>query len=408
MKRVRSAGSVAVKVILCATVLIFVSSLWTDESTTGDLTQNVEVFAAAGVLKYHARNETQYRDLTSGPRSMTSGSFLKTGNGPANFILPGDSVLSLDANTEVQLGMYDNGILIWQRSGRAWHFVERQEGKTYAVRTPFYMAKAVGTEYRTLNNYPIEGAVTVIWGTVKIVSTGVDPQTGEILPGGLSGFVPQGHKCIWPPDPNDAFQLNQGDHETFHAGQAPRSGASPADDSWSSRNRTRSQIIRELNRRRRAGHMTPEDYRQKLGALLGISPDLIPGQPFVPLGGLWIGSSGPLILKMCIIGNTISELHVVDLWQAMDKETNRATQQFVNFTFPRGVQFSILEGGRVYDGASVEDGIWKGATIFMFGHIGASTGRLTVNIYSETDTTVYWGTCTTLDIHLVDPNGCNY
>lgn len=388
---------------------MLVMALGTSDDSSGDLVQTVEVFANPGILKFHARNETQYRDLISGSRSLTSGSFLKTGNGPADFILPGDSVLSLDANTEVQLGMYDNGILIVQHSGRAWHFVERQEGATYAVRTAFYTATAIGTGYLTLNNYPIEGAVTVMWGTIKIVATPRDSQTGELLPGDLSGFVPQGHKCIWPPDPNDAFQLHQGEHEIFHAGQAPRSGTPQSDDSWSSRNRTRSQIIRELNRRRAAGRMTPTDYRFKLGALLGISPGLIPGQPLVPLGGLWIGSGEAFIIKMCIIGNTISEVHIVDRWDGMDKETHESYQQMVNFTFPRGYQFSIGEGGRVNDGATIEeDDIWKGATVVMIGHIGARTGRLFVHVYSQTDVAIYWGFCAEVEVHLVDPNGCNY
>lgn len=410
MKKIHLPLALVLLAMLGAAGALLVPSLGITDDSNGDLTRSVQVSAAAGILKYHARNETPYRDLRSGTQNLTSGSFLKTGNGPADIILPGDSVLSLAANTEVQLGMYDNGIRIAQFSGSAWHFVEPQEGATYAVRTPFYTATAVGTEYRTLNNYPIEGAVTIMWGTVKIIAVPIDPQTGEILPGGLSGFVPQGHKCIWPPDPNDAFQLRQGEHEIFHAGQAPRSGTAGPDDAWSSRNRTRGQIIRELNRRRAAGRMTPQDYRQKLGALLGISPDLIPGQPSVPLGGLWIGSMGNLTIKLCISGNLINDVHIVDMWSGEDKETHEMSGIWVNFSLTQGAHYVIEPGGRVDGSYTIgdPDSIWKGATVVLTGSIGGGTGRLSVMVYSETDIARYAGSFVYVDIHLVDPNGCNY
>jgi hypothetical protein len=413
MKKVRSAGSVAAKVIMCAAVLIFVSSLWTDDNPTGDLSQNIEVSAANGILKFHGRNETQYRDLRSGTAPLVSGSFLKTGNGSAEILLPDNSVLCLDANTEVQVGMYHNGTEIVQRSGRAGHIVEPQAGKGYVVLTPYFKARAVGTEYRTMVNYPVEGAVDIDWGEVDIIYSERDPSTGETRD--VYGFVPQGHKIVWPPDPAVPERLHTGEHETFHASQTPpgrvvgQKTPPPAADAWTRRTRNLGQLMRNLRQRHARGLLNDSQYLQKLRDLIGLGPGVMPQRPLAPMGGLWIGGGDNFIVKFCVSGNTISAIHVVDEWLAQDKQTGEFSHLMVNYSLPQGVQFSCGEGGRVNDGFTIhEESIWKGVTVIFDGHIGSTTGTIFVDNYSETDVARYWGHCMMMNVRLVDPNGCNY
>lgn len=414
MKKVRSAGPAAVRVIICAAVFIFVSSLWTDDNTTGDLTQNVEVSAAAGILKFHGRNETQYRDLRSGTAPLVSGSYLKTGNGPADILMPDNSVLSLDANTEVQVGMYHNGTEIIQRSGRAGHIVEPQAGMGYVVQTPYFTARAVGTEYRTMVNYPVEGAVDIDWGEVDVIYSERDLSTGETRD--VYGFVPQGHKIVWPPDPVVPERLRTGEHETFHASPTPpgrvvgQRTPPPAADAWTRRTRDLGRLVRDLRRRYYAGKLTAPQYSQRLREALGLGPGSTPGRPAPQLGGLWIGNGGDIFyIRFCKSGNNISDIQIVDEWQGQDKQTHEIYSHKVNFSIP-GTHFIVEGNGRV-DGSytiSDPDSPWFGAYIQARGFISGGTGQLFINVTSETDAATYLGTCMIINVRLVDPNGCNY
>ena len=407
-------SAAAVKVILCAAFCVFAASTWSADTPTGDLTQNIDVYAANGILKYHGRNETQYRDLTPGRHPLTSGSFLKTGNGPAEILLPDNTVLSLDANTEVKLGMYTNGTLVVQHSGRVGHFVEHRAGKFYLVKTPYFTAKAVGTEFRTRINYPVDGAVTVERGEVEFVYTEWDPVTGQ--PQDVYDFVPQGSETMMHDEIHGEGRLRPGEHEVFHAStERParvigEKRPAPADDNWTLRGRNLGRAIMDLRNRLWRGGLTPEEHRQKLGALLGISPDLIRGRLGPRLGGLWIGQGDICTIRMCIQGDAISQVHIVDNWIGWDKEARQGFQHWVNFSFPRGYQMTIGQGGNIDSFLTDDerDSIWKGATLIVRGHIGERTGRILIQIYSETDVAAYYGSNQIIDIRLVDPNGCDY
>ena len=356
-----------------------------------DLVQTVEVFAARGVLKVHGRNETQYRVMAPGSQSLTSGSFLMTAGGPADILLPDDSILSLDANTEVQLGMYQNGTLVGQVSGRAWHNVEPGEGAGYAVRTRFYTATAIGTEYQTSVNWPVEGAVTVFWGEVRVVAEVRYPGAAE-LDYSVYNFVPQGQKIIWPPDPAASERLRTGDHESFHAEQGKsvgRRGAPPAADSWSSRNRTRSQVIRELGRRRRAGRMSPADYRQKLGALLGIGPPVIPNEPLKIQGGRWVGMVAySQVIKFCVTGNQIDMVSYTGWIYCTDKKTHETYNYRVDFDLNEGVPFLLERNGSYIGGYEFPDGVYKGLTFLLNGFLSGSSGEAIISMVSENEVAV--------------------
>ena len=414
VKTLRRFGAAAVKVILCAAVFAFIASVGAGDTPTGDLTQSIDVYAANGILKFHGRNETQYRDLRQGTASLTSGAFLKTAGGPANILFANNTVLSMDANTEVEVGLYENGIWICQYSGRAYHSHEPGENNLHIVQTSLYAVRALGTDYRTTVNYPVEGAVTIEWGKVGVIFPreiigGID---GPVVPE-VRAFVPSGRKIVAPiyediitTDPNTRIYRPAQSDKVIKGEKVVRQ----PQDEWERGCRNLGRQILEIRRRRGIGTLSPEDYRMKLGSLLGIDPAIIPGRPEPRLGGLWIGSQNSLIIKLCISGNSINDVTIVDLWTGMDKETHEEFGHWVDFSLTQGTHYIIEQGGRVSGTYTIgdENAIWRGATVDIWGTIGSRTGRICVSIHSETDVARYTGSYECLDIRLVDPNGCNY
>lgn len=149
-------------------------------------------------------------------------------------MLPGDSILSLEANTELQLGMYTNGILIAQWSGRAFHHVESRSGSTYAVQTPFYTAVATGTDFYTFVDRPVQGAISKIYGDLMVKPRIVRDRNGNILGEDareidVVGVAPADGTClIFPYNLSDAELLKQGDYYVFRFDQARQTGKKTA------------------------------------------------------------------------------------------------------------------------------------------------------------------------------------
>jgi hypothetical protein len=418
MKKILRTGLFLFLGLLGASSFTLFPALGAGDDSTVDLTRTVEVSAAPGVLKSHARNATQYRNLNSGTQSLTSGSFLKTENGSADILLPNDTLLSLDANTEVQVGMYENGIIISQKNGRAYHCVETSQNWSHSVKTALYTATALGTEYRTIFNWPRNGEVTVEWGNVGIDTHVTQTDSNGQIVGDYWewGFVPMGSKVVAGIRPGPPDRLGASEHEKFHA-DARTPGRvvivktnPPSDDSWTRRTRETGRLLRNLRERLRRGTLTPAQYSQKIREMLGLGPGSMPGRPEPPMGGLWIGNAGDIFtMRFCRTGSSLADFQIVDEWQGQDKQTHEVYMQRVNFSMP-GTIFMIERDGRV-DGVytiSDPDSIWRGATIQARGFISGRTGRLFISVTSETDVAIYLGICMEVAVRLVDPNGCNY
>lgn len=397
--------------ILLAGVLALVGCLAGRADPVGPIVRTVEVAAAEGVLQVRDRDGPQYRALGQGRASLTSGSFLKTGEGPADILFPEGTILCLDTHTEVQVGLYENGIWIYQLSGQAYHIVEPGPDSVYVVQTSLYTAMATGTEYRTMINYPVEGAVLVAWGHVGvIVGQWRDPVTGATTPG-MTGFVPEGYKIVGPiqeevitPDPGyRVYRPDQSDKVVRGEKVVP-----PPDDDWARERRALGRTVRNLRDRHARGLLSDDQFRQKMLMALGFTPRLLRAEPMEREGGLWVGEADYLILSLCIVGTVINEVHVLDVWVGQDKKTRETSTQFVNFTLTGVGVFFLDRTGRVDGTYTIDEGIWRGATVEMRGWIGARSGRIWVSIYSETDAAVYSGSIEVLDIRLVDPHGCDF
>ena len=355
-----------------------------------DKEHSVALFAAPGVVQSHGRDETEYRDLAPGTVSLASGSYLKTLDGEAFVVFPDDSVLKLAAQTEVQVGMYDNGIMIWQHSGRTLHVVQPREGAIYEVATPFGMAVAHGTEYEVRVDYPSAGWVTVYWGEIGVVETQniVDPATGAVIgTRDIYGLVPEGLLLIGPGGTTESLRLEPGDTVTFELDPAtgqfrPNSSATPPDDDLARRNRWIAYEIRQLQRDYDAGLLTLEEYRAELNDLLNEALGLTEPEteeepevtPVLHLGRLVGGTTeSNQVVTFCFDGSVISMIRWLTELQCRALDTGEERSFSYVFSINDAIM-TVDNSGGFQMTYQVDPALWPAFAIYMEGNIGSGGG----------------------------------
>jgi len=365
-----------------------------------DPVPNVEVYAGRGVLKVHGQNETQYRDMASGSQSLSNGSYLMTAGGQANILLPDNSVICMDANTEIRVGMYAHGAMILQRTGIVGHSVEWRPGSNYCVDMLFGRATATGTEFFTIIDSPFEGAVSVVAGTVSFEphSLVVDPQTGRIDPGyWTKDLTVEGEAfTVYPRNQGPAQALKWGDYFKLSIDalvNPPYVTGSKithvTDTAWVQRNRNLLRMIEALRRARQRGRLSPRDYRQKLGALLGIGPGMIPNEPLRVQGGLWVGMDAySQVIKFCVTGDQIDMVSYTGWVYCTDKKTHETYNYRVDFDLNEGVPFLLERNGSYIGGYEFPDGVYKGLTFLLNGFLSGSSGEAIISMFSENEVAV--------------------
>jgi len=355
-----------------------------------DKEHSVALFAAPGVVQSHGRDETEYRDLAPGTVSLASGSYLKTLDGEAFVVFPDDSVLKLAAQTEVQVGMYDNGIMIWQHSGRTLHVVQPREGAIYEVATPFGMAVAHGTEYEVRVDYPSAGWVTVYWGEIGVVETQniVDPATGTVIgTRNIYGLVPEGLLLMGPAGTSESLRLEPGDTVTFELDPAtgqfrPNSSATPPDDDLARRNRWIAYEIRQLQRDYDAGLLTLEEYRAELNDLLNEALGLTEPEPeeepevtpVLHLGRLVGGTTeSNQVVTFCFDGSVISMIRWLTALQCRALDTGEERSFSYVFSINDALM-TVNSSGNFEMIYQVDPALWPDFAIYMEGNIGSGGG----------------------------------
>jgi len=378
----------------------------TTVTASADRVFPVELIAKPGILQGHGRDETEYRDLTPGSASLASGSYLKTLEGGAAVVLPDNSVMRMDAGTEVQVGMYDNGIMIWQHSGRTYHFVMPHEGAIYEVATPFGTLVAHGTEFEVRLDYPAEGWVVVYWGEIGVVETQniIDPVTGEIVgTRDIYGLVPEGAVLLGPEGTAESWTLRPGDTLDFvidpATGRVVASpGSPPSNDDWSIRNDWIAEVVRQLVINCQAGLYTHDECRAQLNDLVQQALGLAEHEPPIPqdvtpvlhLGKLWAGMIGDdQVVTFCFDGSYISMIAWVTEMKVHTLDTGERWSKAAVFHIDDALVV-VNNHGQFQLIYQVDSPVWPNFGILFEGTISGGGGEVLLNGQGLTDVEFSW------------------
>jgi hypothetical protein len=133
--------------------------------------QNFVLVVEEGVVNYRNSETGDYSKVDSEEAEFKSGTFIKTDeNSFAQIYLPDNSIVSLDASTEIQVVLETKGITIDQLVGNTWHRVwELTEGESYDVKTPTTIASVRGTIFSVdFNEEENSSIVLVEENTVEV------------------------------------------------------------------------------------------------------------------------------------------------------------------------------------------------------------------------------------------------
>ena len=366
----------------------------------------VELIAKPGILQGHGRDETEYRDLTPGSASLANGFYLKTLAGGAAVVLPDNSVMRMDAGTEVQLGMYDNGTMIWQHSGRTFHFVMPHAGGVYEVATPFGTAVAHGTEFEVRVDYPAEGWVEVLIGDVGVVGTEdvVDPTTGQVIgTRDIYGFVPETVVLLGPEGSAESWTLHPGDTLDFQVDPATgrvvaSPGSPPSNDDWSIRNDMIAEEVQSLMLMCQEGTYTHDECRSQLNDLMQQALGLAENESPIPhdvtpvyhFGKLWAGKIGDdEVVTFCFDGSYISMIAWATPMKAHTLDTGEIWAKMAVFHIDNAL-VQVNNHGHFQLIYQVDDPLWPKFAILFAGTINGGAGQALLNGQGLTDVEFSW------------------
>jgi hypothetical protein len=361
---------------------------------SGEKVFPVMLIAKPGILQGHGRDDTEYRDLTPGAASLASGIYLKTLEEGAAIILPDNSVMMMDAGTEVQLGMYDNGIMVWQHSGQTYHFVMPNQDRIYEVATPFGTFVAHGTEFEVRVDYPAEGWVVVFWGEIGVV----DPVTGQefITPEGAILLGPEGTAESWSLAPGEdmAFQVDPNTGEVVPT----RGSAVHPNNDWSRRNDLVAEAIRDVIHRFNEGSITLDEYNQSMNDLITQALGLAENEPRIPampeggstptlayFGKRWAskGQDIPLV-TFCFDGSYISWIGWVTDLTAETLDTGEVWINTHSFHMYE-ILVEVKDTGHFAQIYQVAEPLFTDFEILFMGTLSGGEGRVFLNGSGLTD-----------------------
>jgi len=96
---------------------------------------------------YYSYDNQNYLKVEVKEFDIRSGVYVKTGIGKAHIVLPNNSVLTVDEETNILLNYNPGSIDILQIIGNTWHRVKNLGGTGYNVKTPNAIAAVRGTEF---------------------------------------------------------------------------------------------------------------------------------------------------------------------------------------------------------------------------------------------------------------------
>lgn len=110
--------------------------------------KNILLYTESGEVSFKVDGSQTFQKATSSPIIITNKTVVHTDIGRASVLLPDNSMVSLDKNTEVIVSYVEKTTSIFQEFGTTYHRVEKLlSGATYQVQTPGTLAAVRGTKF---------------------------------------------------------------------------------------------------------------------------------------------------------------------------------------------------------------------------------------------------------------------
>src|SRR3990167_7487080 len=161
------------KIIACVAVLFILAVICSIVSVGAYLyyqnSRPAEFVLIKESCKVSYKTGDEYKELTETQINLPDKSFVKTGNGSAHILLPDNSLLTLDTNTEIQVKIDSAGINVMQLTGNTWNRVQKViNDQEYTVTTPNIIAAVRGTIFSVRADKSVASSVAVIDQSVEV------------------------------------------------------------------------------------------------------------------------------------------------------------------------------------------------------------------------------------------------
>lgn len=116
--------------------------------TSNQVEQTILLYPESGDVSFKATPNEEWKSVTVSPTVIPNQAIVKTEIGKASVLLPDNSTISLDNNTEITVNYSKESISIYQTIGTTYHRVEALlSGSTYQVQTAGTLAAVRGTKF---------------------------------------------------------------------------------------------------------------------------------------------------------------------------------------------------------------------------------------------------------------------
>jgi hypothetical protein len=141
-------------VISLLAIIIIGGAWYLKSNNTESVVYNIEteqailLYVESGDVSYKRPGSAEFRQATTSPIEIANQTVVKTGVGRASVLLPDNSNIALDQNTEITINYTKSKTSIYQTLGTTYHRVETLlTGGTYQVQTPGTLAAVRGTKF---------------------------------------------------------------------------------------------------------------------------------------------------------------------------------------------------------------------------------------------------------------------
>lgn len=141
--------------------------------------QNILLYPLSGEVTFKATPNDTFQQATASPTIIPNQAIVHTNIGKASVLLPDNSTISLENNTEITVNYSKKTTSIYQGIGTTYHRVEKLlSGSTYQVQTAGTLAAVRGTKFAV--KYDTKSKKTKIAVTENKVEVATLPKTPDV------------------------------------------------------------------------------------------------------------------------------------------------------------------------------------------------------------------------------------